>query len=506
MRRLRALAILASLAIAVGGAGLAKAETSAPAAQTTSGTVKCSVAPSSGTAPLHVTAQDTGSTSSGGTSISGYSFDWGDGTHTAESASKSATHTYTSSGTFEVNETIYGNFGDGHETDECAGSPVTVTKGENPPPNPCPDNAKADSKGNCPPSCSSDDENANNGEEHGRKVGEEQHENDCPPPPCPGNAKADGNGNCPPPPCPDNAKRDDHGNCPPECDEAHENNPSCKPGPEPKPKCANDGDSDADDASPPCPPPKPPPCADKEVRENGVCEFQGATFYAAEDTPMKIVVDASAVNAPSNASSNHDPIPGDKITTTDCNAPVNACNAVANLDKDTDITDYLWTFTAWRADKNNQPSFVEQHTVDSGTSPSAAVQFTSTHGDDIVQITLTITEGKEGTTVIKTPMPQFPIFQDGGTNPGVNKADLPPEFDKPATQQGNVILEPCDHGGLVTAPETIGDTLGDSGLLSDPNVNGPLTSALEDATVTTPLAGVGNEVACLVSNLTLGNL
>src|SRR5260370_11202642 len=113
MRRIRTLAILASLAIAIGGAGFARAETSTmktssqTAADPGSATVSCSVAKTTGHS---VSASDTGSKGGPGGTITGYSIDWGDGTHTAQSASppSGVTHTYTGNGPFAVNETIFG--------------------------------------------------------------------------------------------------------------------------------------------------------------------------------------------------------------------------------------------------------------------------------------------------------------------------------------------------------------------------------------------------------------
>ena len=96
-------------------------------------TAKCSVSPSTAAVGATVTATDTGSTASQGSTLdANKTFTWGDGTHT-DTTTASATHQYAAAGTYKVEETVYGNFGDGHETDECTGSPVTVVK---PPPPP----------------------------------------------------------------------------------------------------------------------------------------------------------------------------------------------------------------------------------------------------------------------------------------------------------------------------------------------------------------------------------
>ena len=58
------------------------------------------VSPGSGTAPLTVTADGSGSTDDHG--IVSYAFNWGDGTTTAAQAAATATHTYASAGTWTV--------------------------------------------------------------------------------------------------------------------------------------------------------------------------------------------------------------------------------------------------------------------------------------------------------------------------------------------------------------------------------------------------------------------
>jgi PKD repeat protein len=65
------------------------------------------VTPSSGVAPLGVTADASASTDTDATPIATYSFDWGDGTAaTGAQASPQATHTYTSAGTYTVTVTV----------------------------------------------------------------------------------------------------------------------------------------------------------------------------------------------------------------------------------------------------------------------------------------------------------------------------------------------------------------------------------------------------------------
>ena len=60
------------------------------------------VTPSSGTAPLSVTASAAGSTDSDSSPIASYAFDFGDGTTTGRQAQASASHTYTSAGTYSI--------------------------------------------------------------------------------------------------------------------------------------------------------------------------------------------------------------------------------------------------------------------------------------------------------------------------------------------------------------------------------------------------------------------
>ena len=68
-------------------------------------TAKLSVTPSSGTAPVAVTADAGGSSDPQGQTLT-YSFDFGDGTTTGPQASATATHTYTTAGTYTVKVTV----------------------------------------------------------------------------------------------------------------------------------------------------------------------------------------------------------------------------------------------------------------------------------------------------------------------------------------------------------------------------------------------------------------
>jgi parallel beta-helix repeat protein len=66
-----------------------------------------SVTPSSGTAPLEVTADASGSTDTDATPIASYTFDFGDGsTVVGPKAGATATHTYTTAGTYTVTVTV----------------------------------------------------------------------------------------------------------------------------------------------------------------------------------------------------------------------------------------------------------------------------------------------------------------------------------------------------------------------------------------------------------------
>ena len=66
-----------------------------------------SVSPTSGDAPLHVTADASASTDTDSTPIATYSFDWGDGSSgTGQQAGATASHTYTHPGTYTATVTV----------------------------------------------------------------------------------------------------------------------------------------------------------------------------------------------------------------------------------------------------------------------------------------------------------------------------------------------------------------------------------------------------------------
>jgi predicted GH43/DUF377 family glycosyl hydrolase len=97
--------------------------------ETTPPTAALSVTPSSGVAPLAVTADASGSTQ-GATAISSYSFTWGDGTvGTGAQAAATATHTYASSGIYTATVTVR----DADGTTATAAQQVTVSPAPPPP-------------------------------------------------------------------------------------------------------------------------------------------------------------------------------------------------------------------------------------------------------------------------------------------------------------------------------------------------------------------------------------
>jgi PKD repeat protein len=69
-------------------------------------TVALTVSPSSGTAPLDVTADASASTDADETPIATYNFDFGDGTTTGPQASATSIHTYTAAGSYTVTVTV----------------------------------------------------------------------------------------------------------------------------------------------------------------------------------------------------------------------------------------------------------------------------------------------------------------------------------------------------------------------------------------------------------------
>ena len=75
------------------------------AAAPTGPTAKLSVSPTSGAAPVQVTADASASTEPQGKTLT-YGFDWGDGTSTGTQAAATASHTYNTAGTYTVKSTV----------------------------------------------------------------------------------------------------------------------------------------------------------------------------------------------------------------------------------------------------------------------------------------------------------------------------------------------------------------------------------------------------------------
>jgi PKD repeat protein len=69
-------------------------------------TAVLTVTPSSGIAPLSVTADASGSTDTDGWPIADYTYNWGDGTASATTTASTRTHSYTRVGTFTVTITV----------------------------------------------------------------------------------------------------------------------------------------------------------------------------------------------------------------------------------------------------------------------------------------------------------------------------------------------------------------------------------------------------------------
>jgi PKD repeat protein len=92
------------------------------AQQATGPTAALSVSPASGTAPLQVTADASGSTA-GSSPISSYTFDFGDGTTVGPQSGATANHTYQSAGSYTVTVTA----ADGNSLISKATKTVTVT-------------------------------------------------------------------------------------------------------------------------------------------------------------------------------------------------------------------------------------------------------------------------------------------------------------------------------------------------------------------------------------------
>jgi parallel beta-helix repeat protein len=92
-------------------------------------TAALSVSPSSGNAPLDVTADASGSTDPDPNGISSYSFDFGDGSAPVTQATATATHRYTAMGTFTVTVTV----SDPSGKSSTASAQVTVRQPDRPP-------------------------------------------------------------------------------------------------------------------------------------------------------------------------------------------------------------------------------------------------------------------------------------------------------------------------------------------------------------------------------------
>jgi parallel beta-helix repeat protein len=90
-------------------------------------TAALSVSPTSGSAPVAVTADASGSTDPGLTPIASYTFDFGDGTVVGPQAASTATHTYTAAGTYTVKVTV----ADTVNLTSTATQQVTVTPSRN---------------------------------------------------------------------------------------------------------------------------------------------------------------------------------------------------------------------------------------------------------------------------------------------------------------------------------------------------------------------------------------
>jgi len=100
-------------------AGLASSSTARVVAHDAPPAAALTVTPSSGSAPLTVTADASGSKDPGSTPIDNYRFDFGDGTVTGPQAGATAQHTYNDAGTYTVKVTV---------TDTVGNSSVATTQ------------------------------------------------------------------------------------------------------------------------------------------------------------------------------------------------------------------------------------------------------------------------------------------------------------------------------------------------------------------------------------------
>jgi parallel beta-helix repeat protein len=110
--------------------GLASSSTTAIIANDAPPAAALTVTPSSGRAPLAVTADASGSSDPGSTPIDSYRFDFGDGTTTGPQAGATAQHTYQEAGTYTVEVTVTDTAGNS----SAATTQVTVTAAQEAPP------------------------------------------------------------------------------------------------------------------------------------------------------------------------------------------------------------------------------------------------------------------------------------------------------------------------------------------------------------------------------------
>jgi parallel beta-helix repeat protein len=112
-------------------AGLASSSTVQVIAGDAPPTAALTVTPSSGNAPLQVSADASGSTDTDATPIDSYTFDFGDGTVVGPRAGATAGHTYTAAGTYTVRATVTDTAG----LSSSATTQVSVNAAPDAPPN-----------------------------------------------------------------------------------------------------------------------------------------------------------------------------------------------------------------------------------------------------------------------------------------------------------------------------------------------------------------------------------
>ncbi len=93
-------------------------------------TAALTVTPASGTAPVNVTADASGSTDQDATGIDTYAFSWGDGSNVAAQAASTVQHSYTQAGSYTVTVTVSDTAG----KSSTATAQVTVAAAPPPPP------------------------------------------------------------------------------------------------------------------------------------------------------------------------------------------------------------------------------------------------------------------------------------------------------------------------------------------------------------------------------------